>query len=489
MRNDYKPDRWHGFDAAGFRNGMDYDLFGNKPAKSRHWHWAEENARKAVSNYQVWENQFSTIESIGDYYRRKKVDGIELQFIRPKNKTAIPEYFIPQSETSLCNNLWNDISVLSYEHSYPTEKSEKLLYRIIEAVTDKNDLVMDFFAGSGTTAAVAEKLNRKWIVCDIGKLSFYTIQNRILNIKSSKSVEDSKKKYNKEAKSFLTINTGHYSLEKVFQLIRTEYQKFVMSLFEIDAITKTINGIKIDGQKKDGFYAMIWPYWEFPDSTVNETYLNELHNNIGKKVGNRLYIIAPASYVDYISDYCVIGDVKYFFLKVPYHIIKELHNVHFKKTRQPQSKKNVNALDDAIGFHFMMKPDVDSEISITDGMVSITINKFLSSYFEEDTDRILENYESLAIVLIDKKFNGNEFDLDKYYFAEDLLPKKKKKKENDDDDDQEEINIQEELKQVAKIIIPPFPLGECGKRICIIYIDIYGNEFKEEYQIDHSARR
>ena len=57
---------------------------------------------------------------------------------------------------------------------YPTEKPFKLLEKIIKATTKPGDIVMDFFGGSGMTAFVAEKLNRKWIVCDIGKLSCYT---------------------------------------------------------------------------------------------------------------------------------------------------------------------------------------------------------------------------------------------------------------------------------------------------------------------------
>lgn len=98
---------------------------------------------------------------------------------------------------------------------------------------------------------------------------------------------------------------------------------------------------------------MAYPYWEFTQASVDEEYLEDLHSHIGNRVGERLYIIAPANYVDFISDYHEIDNVRYYFLKVPYQIIKELHKVQFKKFRQPQSKRNVNDLDDAIGFHFI----------------------------------------------------------------------------------------------------------------------------------------
>ena len=75
---------------------------------------------------------------------------------------------------------------------YPTQKPEELLSRIISASSQKGDIVLDFFAGSGVTAAVSEKLGRKWISCDIGKLSYFTIQRRIKRTKAAAIMSDSK---------------------------------------------------------------------------------------------------------------------------------------------------------------------------------------------------------------------------------------------------------------------------------------------------------
>jgi len=380
---------------------------------------------------------------------------------------------------------FNDIPTGTYayteteSYNYPTQKPERLLKRIIEASTVPGDIVLDFFGGSGTTAAVAEKLGRKWITTDIGKLSFYTIQKRILNLNNSPSFYN-KKTFGHSAKSFITMNTGHYDLSKVFSLKQREYSDFVMNLFEVEPKKKIISGIQIDGEKKDGFNVIVWQYWKFKDSTVDEDYLQNLHSHIGAKAGRRVYIIAPLSYVDFISDYYEIDKVRYYFLKVPYHIIKELHKVQFKKFRQPQSKSNVNDLEDAIGFHFMRQPEVKSELKVKAGDVQITIKKFFSDFSEEETDSDMANFESLAMVLIDKDFDGEIFDMDLYYFAQDLLPKKKKKSEADE----EEIeNIKEVLKQTNQISLPPIPRNECGKKIMIIYVDIYGNEFKEEFGV------
>ena len=395
--------------------------------------------------------------------------------LRVNPKTDKLQYWVePKKEVNLDSN-WTDIPGYTFTTGYPTENAEQLLERVIKVSTKQGDLIIDFFSGSGTTIAIAEKLNRKWISCDIGKLSFYTVQKRILNIEKSKDLENPKKKYGKQAKSFVTVNTGQYDLEKVFNLKNKEYSEFVLNLFEIEPIKKTISGIKINGQRKDGYYALIWPYWEFKDASVDEEYLHNLHSNIGKKVGDRIYIVAPASYVDFISDYYEIENVRYYFLKVPYHIIKELHKVQFKKFRQPQSKKNVNDLEDAIGFHFMKQPEVETKVTSTKTEVRISIKKFLSDFSEDDKGQELGNLESLAMVLIDKDFDGQAFDMDEYYFAEDLLPKKKGKKEDE--------NVGEELKKTNEINLPPISKKECGKNLMIIYVDIYGNEFKEMFEI------
>ncbi len=69
-------------------------------------------------------------------------------------------------------DIWTDIdpiNMVAIERTgYPTQKPEALLERILKASSNESDLVLDCFCGSGTTAAVAEKLNRRWIVCDLG---------------------------------------------------------------------------------------------------------------------------------------------------------------------------------------------------------------------------------------------------------------------------------------------------------------------------------
>jgi len=65
---------------------------------------------------------------------------------------------------------------------YPTQKPESLLERILQASTEEGDLVLDCFLGSGTTAAVAEKLGRRWIAADLGRFAIHTSRKRLLAV-------------------------------------------------------------------------------------------------------------------------------------------------------------------------------------------------------------------------------------------------------------------------------------------------------------------
>ncbi|NUQ82415.1 MAG: site-specific DNA-methyltransferase [Bacteroidetes bacterium] len=82
-------------------------------------------------------------------------------------------------------DIWQDLGRMKGgKGNYPTQKPERLLERIIKASSNEGDIVIDCFAGSGTTLSVAEKLHRKWIGIDCGKLSIYSIQKRLLNLHS-----------------------------------------------------------------------------------------------------------------------------------------------------------------------------------------------------------------------------------------------------------------------------------------------------------------
>jgi len=170
-----KEPRWHSFEASGNRTGMDYDLFGFKPRSGNHWRWSYERAQQAIK------------------------DGL----LRANPKTGKPEYLVTKDFEILGTN-WTDVTGYSFKNDYPTEKAEALLERIIKASSNENDIVADFFCGSGTTLAVAEKLGRKWIGSDLGKFAIHTTRKRMIG------VQRQMKEDGKDFRAFEVLNLGKY---------------------------------------------------------------------------------------------------------------------------------------------------------------------------------------------------------------------------------------------------------------------------------------
>lgn len=104
------------------------------------------------------------------------------------------------------SDVWDmKLNAMSKEHNgYPTQKPESLLNRFIEAFSSPGDLIADFFCGSGTTLAVAEKLGRKWIGSDLGRFAIHTSRKRLISIQRQASMQS------EPFRAFEILNLGGY---------------------------------------------------------------------------------------------------------------------------------------------------------------------------------------------------------------------------------------------------------------------------------------
>ena len=113
-----------------------------------------------------------------------------------------------QNDGRLANNLWDDIPNLQGTTAeildYPTQKPEALIERIVKASSNEGDLIADFFCGSGTTASVAEKLGRKWIVTDLGKFAIHTTRKRLIGVQRQRKADG------EDYRAFEILNLGKY---------------------------------------------------------------------------------------------------------------------------------------------------------------------------------------------------------------------------------------------------------------------------------------
>jgi len=150
--------------------------------------------------------------------------------VRLNPKTGKPEYWVEESSVKPLNSNWTDIPGYSFTTGYPTENSEALLQRVIAVGTSPNALVADFFGGSGTTAAVAEKLGRRWITCDVGRFSIHTIRKRLLEIPNCKPFEVlNLGKY--ERQYWQGVTFGDKKDKSVTEQKLYEYLAFILKLY------------------------------------------------------------------------------------------------------------------------------------------------------------------------------------------------------------------------------------------------------------------
>lgn len=155
------------------------------PPKGRHWSYSQENIDELIKNNKIY------LSSTGTPYLKQYADEYTEQGRRVQS-------------------IWTDMlpSKTGQEIvGYPTQKPEKLLERIISASSNEGDLIADFFCGSGTTLASAEKLGRKWIGSDIGRFGIHTSRKRLIG------VQRELKKEGKNFRAFEILNIGKYERE------------------------------------------------------------------------------------------------------------------------------------------------------------------------------------------------------------------------------------------------------------------------------------
>jgi DNA modification methylase len=125
-------------------------------------------------------------------YTKENMEQLEAEGRLFYTKNGIPrlKQFLDEMDGNPVQSLWDDIlPIVSWSDErfgYATQKPEQLLQRIVEASSAPGALVADFFCGSGTTLAVAEKLGRRWIGCDLGRWGIHVTRKRLLGIESCK---------------------------------------------------------------------------------------------------------------------------------------------------------------------------------------------------------------------------------------------------------------------------------------------------------------
>ena len=140
-------------------------------------------------------------------YSKAKMEEFDKQGKLYYSNTGQPyiKYYLDERPGVAASTIWADMLLAPTAKErvdYPTQKPQKLLERIIQASSNEGDLVADFFCGSGTTAAVAEKIGRKWICSDLGKFAIHTTRKRLIQVQ--RQLKESGKPF----RAFEVLNLG-----------------------------------------------------------------------------------------------------------------------------------------------------------------------------------------------------------------------------------------------------------------------------------------
>lgn len=380
--------------------------------------------------------------------------------------------YAPSRETRPIGDIWNIpiINPMASERlGYPTQKPESLVERIIELASNPGDIILDSFAGSGTTMAVAEKLKRRWIGIECGKLAIYTIQKRMLNLREKIGNKGAKLK----PKPFTLYNAGLYDFSKLKELPWDSWRFFALQLFQCREEPHTIGGISLDGYLK-GASVLVFNHMKELGVRIDEETVASLHEALGSRVGNKLFIVAPALTFDFQQDYIDLGDVRYYALRIPYSIIHELHRREFTALKQPSDEMAVNDTVEAVGFDFIRTPELKYKAGLErkkdeqfeHGFIKVTT--FKSEAVVREPYKKEKNLETLAMVMLDYDYDEKSqvSGLNDIFYAD---------------------AIEKDGWKVR------FPIENLGKKIMAVFIDIYGNEARvlmdvEEFRKSTSRR-
>ncbi|MBI3195379.1 MAG: site-specific DNA-methyltransferase [Ignavibacteriae bacterium] len=238
------------------------------------------------------------IDNIGDYSEKSIAEFRKHGKIYdyPSGKIGLIRY-LDEAKGEPLSDIWVDINEVNSQAiedtKYATQKPEALITRIIQTSSSENDLIADYFCGSGTTLAVAEKLNRKWIGSDLGKFAIHTTRKRLIG------VQREFKKANKPYRAFEVLNLGKYERQHYIVVnanLRDEEKQKQIAQREkefLDLILRAYRAEHVEGfntfhGKKNNRMVTVGPI----NLPVTRLYVEEVVNECRQKYITKVDILA-----------------------------------------------------------------------------------------------------------------------------------------------------------------------------------------------------
>jgi adenine specific DNA methylase mod len=182
-----KAGKWDTFWRGTDRPTMRYEIFGITP-ESGQWRWEIGRATKAMQNYENYLSNYAASMSIDDFYiDHLMATNEKMDFVR-KNEKGTIQYYVPPQTGKLLSDNWMDILLSGSYAGFDTEKNVLLIERIIKWITKDGDVILDSFAGSGTTAHAVlnanneDKGHRRFVLVEMERYADTTTAERVKRV-------------------------------------------------------------------------------------------------------------------------------------------------------------------------------------------------------------------------------------------------------------------------------------------------------------------
>lgn len=293
---------------------------------------------------------------------------------------------------------WIDIADLWKVHSqdlqYPTQKTEALLERIVKASSNPWDIVLDCFMGSGTTCAVAQRLGRRWIGCDINTGAIQTTTKRLLKVVDEQR-KTLKTKDSTTPLAFKVHQVNEYNIFKNKDEGIEAYKSILLEAYWVD----TVRGY-FDGKSTSSFVKVI-----DPNRLLSKKDIDEVLKNIDDEDENFILSKSPLRYYE-VEIICSGRELDI--------------ETYIRKTNTTQIKIIVrDILIEKEGLIFKQKPTLEYTHTLSGKTLSITLSDFISPVLLKKLDidnkwatekTVIEDFKSIIdSVAIDTDYDGELF--------------------------------------------------------------------------------
>lgn len=343
-----------------------HDIIFYKKLKDPTFNWNDEMVREPLSESTI--SKYKYEDEIGKYrLNGRNIKGSPIKSAKdvdPKWEETNPEWVVRdylRDGKSASDYFFIEIENQASKNrtDYPTQKPEELLYKLISASTNPGDVVLDCFCGSGTTMAVAQKLGRRWIGCDINIGAIQTTTKRLAKVIENQLKTNGKKLIKDDFKgllAFKVLNVNEYDIFKN----EIEAKEIVMEMYGVEAIKRS----SFDGTL-DNHFVKVMPLNRVLNKLDIKTVLKDIDNNIDSFTVKTTQKQGDAIYEEGVMVICSGA---------------ELDVEDFLKKENKSGVKVVirDILNDKKNLIFKQKPEAKIKVEAKDKKLTVAIQEFYS---------------------------------------------------------------------------------------------------------------